>query len=269
MTTVLRAGVWTCGTLNGQTSPCGGTPLTDYERGQPRRGAIRLSVDQCIVALLKQGEVERARSGRHWPDGGVEDELSQVVVVERQAVAAAVEGGVAAALDEQRLVPQCAADEQPDLATQRAETSGELVELGVPGVARVVLTLDVDVHCGQPVADQPVEEAAAGDVGVADVDALASDVDTVLELGIGERGIEQGGQQRFDGTVVGACVFRTGGATASLLEVVERRDVGGEASSLLPVARKRVRDAAELKQADVTAPWTGSESKLIRIERGV
>jgi hypothetical protein len=60
------------------------------------------------------------------------------------------------------------------------------------------------------VADQPVEETASGDVGVADVDALTSAVDAVLELGIGERGIEQGGQQRFDGTVVGARMFRTG-----------------------------------------------------------
>jgi hypothetical protein len=33
---------------------------------------------------------------------------------------------------------------------------------------------------GHPVADQPVEEAASGDVGVADVDALTSAVDAVL-----------------------------------------------------------------------------------------
>ncbi len=167
-------------------------------------------VDQPVVPLLEQRERGGHRRAARALGLGVGDELCEVVVVEREAEAAVVPGSVTAALKEESLVGEGATHEQTELSAQGAEAAGELVELGVGGVAGVVLALDEDVLARDAVVGKPGEEAVPSGVGVADVDALAPVVLAVLDLGVDQGGVEQGAEQPLDGTVERAGVLLAG-----------------------------------------------------------
>jgi hypothetical protein len=101
------------------------------------------------------------------------NELDEVVIVESETESPPIQGGVAAAGEEEPFVGNSATIIRPTLAAERAEPTGELVEFRVRWVAGVVLALDEDVLTGDAMAGEPSEEASPVGVGVSDVDPLA------------------------------------------------------------------------------------------------